>query len=72
MPVRRLLAERVTRWPTGFAAKLGEHLGRRHRDDGDIKMQVIVSDRTEDDTRAVAVSFARVEHRPDARDEGSR
>ncbi len=45
---------------TGLAAKLGEHLGRRHRDDGDVKMQVIVSDRTtEDDTRAVAVSFAR-------------
>ena len=45
---------------TGLAAKLGEHLGRRHRDDGDVKMQVIVNDRTtEDDTRAVAVSFAR-------------
>lgn len=45
---------------TGLAAKLGEHLGRRHPDDGTVKMQVIVSDRTEDDTRAVAVSFARV------------
>lgn len=44
---------------TGLAAKLGEHLGRRHRDDGTVKMQIIVSDRTEDDTRAVAVSFAR-------------
>ena len=57
---------------TGLTAKLGEHMGRRHRDDGDVKMQVIVSDRTtEDDTRAVAVSFARVEHRPDAGDDGS-
>ncbi|MFV1363031.1 hypothetical protein AAHH97_06145 [Mycolicibacterium elephantis] len=44
---------------TGLAARLGERLGRRHRD-GTVKMQVIVSDRTEDDTRAVAVSFARV------------
>lgn len=44
---------------TGLAARLGEHLGRRHPDDGTVKMQVIVSDRTEDDTRAVAVSFAR-------------
>ncbi|MGV0714082.1 hypothetical protein ABQE93_01630 [Mycolicibacterium sp. XJ662] len=44
---------------TGLAARLGEHLGRRHRDDGTVKMQIIVSDRTEDDTRAVAVSFAR-------------
>ncbi|WP_235674522.1 condensation domain-containing protein [Mycolicibacterium pulveris] len=44
---------------TGLAAKLGEYLGRRHPDDGTVKMQVIVSDRTEDDTRAVAVSFAR-------------
>ncbi|MGE2727282.1 hypothetical protein [Mycolicibacterium pulveris] len=43
---------------TGLAAKLGERLGRRHRD-GSVKMQIIVSDRTEDDTRAVAVSFAR-------------
>jgi hypothetical protein len=44
---------------TGLAAKLAEHMGRRHGDDGTVKMQVIVSDRTEVDTRAVAVSFAR-------------
>jgi hypothetical protein len=45
---------------TGLAAKLGEHLGRRRGDDGTLKLQVIVSDRTESDTRAVAVSFTRV------------
>jgi hypothetical protein len=43
-----------------FTAKLGEHMGRRHRDDGDIKMMFVVNDRTEGDTRAVAVSFAKV------------
>jgi hypothetical protein len=41
---------------TGLVAKLGEHLGRR-RDDGTVKIQIIVSNRTADDTRAVAVSF---------------
>lgn len=44
---------------TGLAAKLGDRMGRRHQD-GTVKMQIIVSDRTEDDTRAVAVSFTRV------------
>lgn len=43
-----------------FTAKLGEHLGRRHRDDGEIKMQLLVNNRTEGDTRAVAVQFAPV------------
>ncbi|MGA7054498.1 MAG: hypothetical protein WBZ37_25170, partial [Mycobacterium sp.] len=44
----------------GFAAKLGERLGFRHGGDGAVTAQLIVSNRTEDDTRAVAVSFARV------------
>ena len=39
---------------TGLAAKLGEHLGRRHRDDGAVKMQVIVSDRTPRTTRVLS------------------
>jgi hypothetical protein len=44
----------------GLTARLGEHLGRRHADDGTVTMQLVVSDRAEGDTRAVAVSFARV------------
>lgn len=44
---------------TGVAARLAEQMGRRH-DDGTVKMEVIVSDRNESDTRAVAVSFTRV------------
>ena len=44
-----------------LTAKLGEHMGRRHREDGDVKMMLVVGDRTtENDTRAVALSFARV------------
>jgi hypothetical protein len=43
----------------GLAAKLGEHLGHRH-DDGAVTVQLVVSDRTEGDTRAVAVSLARI------------
>lgn len=45
---------------TGFAAKLGEYLGRRHGGDGDVKIDLIASDRTENDTRALAVSLTRV------------
>ncbi|WP_197517891.1 hypothetical protein [Mycobacterium sp. E796] len=44
----------------GFTAKLAEHLGRRRSGDGAVTLQVVKSDRTEGDTRAVAVSFARV------------
>ncbi len=44
----------------GLAAKLGERMGFRHDGDGAVTAQLVVSDRTEDDTRAVAVSFARV------------
>ncbi|OBH02081.1 hypothetical protein A5696_12645 [Mycobacterium sp. E2699] len=44
----------------GLTAKLAEHLGRRRGDDGAVTLQVVKSDRTEGDTRAVAVSFARV------------
>ena len=44
----------------GLAAKLAEHLGRRRRADGAVTLQVVMSNRTEGDTRALAVSFARV------------
>jgi hypothetical protein len=42
-----------------LAAKLGEHLGHRH-DNGAVTVQLVMSDRTEGDARAVAVSLARV------------
>ncbi len=50
----------------GLAAKLGERMGFRHEGDGAVNVQLIVSDRTEHDTRAVAVSFAKVSLDPTA------
>ena len=44
----------------GLTAKLGERVGRRRDDDGAVTVQLVMSDRTESDTRAIAVSFARV------------
>ena len=44
----------------GLTAKLGERMGRRRASDGAVTLQVVMSDRTEGDTRAVAVSLARV------------
>jgi hypothetical protein len=44
----------------GLAAKLGERMGRRRADDGTVTLQLPMSDRTEGDTRAVALSVARV------------
>ena len=44
----------------GLTAKLGERMGFRHDDDGAVTVQLVISDRTEGDTRAVAVTFARV------------
>jgi hypothetical protein len=44
----------------GLAAKLGEHLGRRRATDGAVAVQLIMSDRTEGDARAIAISSARV------------
>ena len=44
----------------GLAAKLGERIGRRRAGDGAVTLQLPMSERTEGDTRAVAVSFARV------------
>lgn len=43
-----------------FAAKLGERLGRRRAEDGIVTLQIPISDRTEDDTRAMALSYTRV------------
>jgi hypothetical protein len=43
-----------------FAAKLGERIGRRRADDGVVTLQIPISDRTEDDTRAMALSYTRV------------
>jgi hypothetical protein len=44
----------------GFAAKLGERLGRQRDDDGAVTLLIAISDRTADDTRANAMSFANV------------
>ncbi|WP_029107711.1 hypothetical protein [Mycobacterium sp. URHD0025] len=44
-----------------FAAKFGERIGRVRADDGAVTLQVPISDRTSvDDTRAMALSYARV------------
>ncbi|OBI10932.1 hypothetical protein A5712_10900 [Mycobacterium sp. E2327] len=43
-----------------LAAKLGEHVGRRRASDGAVTLQIVMTDRTDGDTRALAVSFARV------------
>ena len=44
----------------GLTAKLGERLGRRRAGDGAVTLQLPMSERAERDTRAIAVSFARV------------
>jgi hypothetical protein len=43
-----------------FAAKLGERIGRRRAEDGIVTLQIPISDRTEEDTRAMALSYTRV------------
>ena len=48
----------------GLAAKFGERLGHKHSDDGAVTVQLIMSDRTEGDTRAIAISLARVHFDP--------
>ena len=44
----------------GLAAKLGERMGRCRASDGAVTVQLPVSERAEGDTRALAVSYARV------------
>ncbi len=48
----------------GVAAKLGEHLGRCRSDDGTVILLIPFSDRTLDDTRAIAMSYAKVTVHP--------
>lgn len=44
-----------------FAAKFGERIGRVRAEDGAVTLQIPISDRTsEEDTRAMALSYARV------------
>lgn len=43
-----------------FAARFGERMGRRRADSGAVTLHVPISDRTEEDTRAMALSYARV------------
>ncbi|HEU4363217.1 MAG TPA: hypothetical protein VFR27_17170 [Mycobacterium sp.] len=44
----------------GFAAKLGERLGRRRPSDGLVTLQLPISERAENDTRALALSFVSI------------
>ena len=44
----------------GLAAKFGERMGRRRADDGTVILQLVMSQRAEGDTRALAVSYPRV------------
>jgi hypothetical protein len=44
----------------GFVAKLGERMGRRRARDDAVTLQLPISNRAEDDTRANAMSFATV------------
>ncbi|MGH3633359.1 wax ester/triacylglycerol synthase domain-containing protein [Mycobacterium sp.] len=48
----------------GFAAKLGEHMGRRHSRHGLVTLQLPISDRTEGDARANALSFVSIDVDP--------
>ena len=50
----------------GFAAKLGERMGRRRAADGAVTLIIPVSDRTLDDTRANAEALLQYQNRPDA------
>ncbi len=43
-----------------LAAKLGERMGRRRAEDGTVTLQLVMSQRAEGDTRALAVSYPRV------------
>lgn len=45
---------------TGFAAKLGERMGRQSADDGTVRVIITASDRVEGDTHANALSFTNI------------
>ena len=44
----------------GLTAKFGERMGRRNDADGTVTLQVVMNERILGDTRAIAVSFARI------------
>jgi hypothetical protein len=44
----------------GLTARLGQHLGRQRDSDGAITLQLPISERTIDDTRAIAVAYGRL------------
>ena len=44
----------------GFVAKLAERMGRRRANDGTVTLRLPISERTEGDTRANAISFASI------------
>lgn len=48
-----------------FAAKLGQRLGRRRPGDGLVTVQLPISDRAADDTRAIALSFVTINVDPE-------
>jgi hypothetical protein len=48
----------------GLTAKLGERLGFQHDDDGTVTVQLVTSNRTAGDTRAIAVSFSHLKVDP--------
>jgi hypothetical protein len=56
----KALGATSTTLAAGLAAKLGERIGRKRAGDGAVTLQIAMSDRTEGDTRANAMSFARV------------
>ncbi|RAV13560.1 hypothetical protein DQP55_10010 [Mycolicibacterium sp. GF69] len=49
----------------GFGAKLGERIGRRRADDGAVTLHLPLSERTDGDTRANAMTFAHVSVDPE-------
>ena len=58
--MRRLLAERVARWPPGWLRNSGSAWDVDAHSDGAVAVQLIMSDRTEGDARAIAIHSARV------------
>jgi hypothetical protein len=48
----------------GLTARFAERMGRRHDGDGAVTVQLVISERTDGDSRAMAVSIARVKVDP--------
>lgn len=49
-----------------FAVRLGAGLGRRRASDGEVTLQIVMADRTPEDTRAIGVSVTAVSLDPDS------